>query len=143
MELNGYRNIEVHNLAAWDKAEDNFIRRDMAINEKAEHPSKIQVNAGYTQGIKGIVLDDVLPEKVDFIKIDTDGSEPKVLKGLIKTFERNPQLKLIIEYYPECVRRLGNNPDEIMAILNRYFICKKIEGEYTNEYYNLLCLPKC
>ena len=147
LELNGYTDrVEVHNLAAWDSNETNYVRRDTVMNERMEeylqHPSKIQVNAGYKKRIKGVVLDNILPEKVDFIKMDIDGSEPKALKGLVKTFERNPQLKLVIEYYPEVQEKLGNDPKEMMAILDKYFTYEQIPGDYGDKYWNYICQRK-
>ena len=139
MELNGYKNrVTAYNLAAWDKQEKNFVRRD----EGKPGQNRIQTNAGFTKPIEGVVLDDVLPEKVDFIKMDVDGSEPRALKGLLKTFERNKNLKMIIEYYPACITGCGNDPNEMMAILDKYFTYEKIEGDYNDEYWNYLCKRK-
>src|SRR3990167_2052292 len=147
MKLNGYEDrIKAYNLAAWDKDTDTYVRRDTKVDknmrEHLNNPQKIQVNAGYKNKIKGVVLDDVLPEKVDFIKMDIDGSEPRALKGLVKTFERNPQLKLIVEFYPKCQEELGNDPKEMMAILDKYFTHEKIPGDYNDDYYNLICKRK-
>ena len=74
--------------------------------------------------------------------MDIDGSEPRALKGLIKTFERNPQLKMVIEYYPECIEKCGNNPQDMMDILDKYFTYEKIEGDYTDTYWNYICKRK-
>ena len=137
IRLNDYTNVIPHNLAAWDKTEDNFVRRD-----NLGHGNKIQINNTTTEGMKGVALDEVLPEKVDFIKIDVDGSEPRVLKGLIKTFERNPQLKLIIEYYPECIKKLGNNPKEMLDILDKYFIYSQIKGDLGRDYWNYFAIRR-
>jgi len=145
--INGYADrVKPFNLAAWDKNENNFIRRDTAMNKETEkslgNPARIQVNDGHiNKPMQGVALDDVLPERVDFIKIDVDGSEIKVLKGLTKTFERNPKLKMIIEYYPEYQEKLGNDPEEMMALLDKYFTHEKV-GDYTDKYYNLICTRK-
>ena len=141
MDRNGYQDrVTCFNLAAWDKTEDKYVRRDSVTD--SENDNRIQVNAGFTSPIKGVILDDVLPQKIDFIKMDIDGSEPKALRGLVKTFERNPQLKMIIEYYPKCLEELGNDPADMMAILDKYFTYKKVEGDYNDEYYNLICIRK-
>lgn len=138
VELNGYQDrVEIHNKAAWDKTADNFSRRD-----DNKEGNRVQVNASYENKIEGVALDDVLPEKVDFIKMDIDGSEPIALRGLVKTFERNPQLKLVIEFYPECIKKLGNDPDSMMAILDKYFTYEKIVGDYTDTYWNYICIHK-
>ena len=96
----------------------------------------IQCNACSPNLVSGWALDDILPKKVDFIKIDIDGSEPRALKGLIKTIERNPQLKMIIEYIPETQRKLGNSPEEMMEIIDKYFTYKKVDE------HNLYCQRK-
>lgn len=130
IKLNGYTNIEALNIGAAD------------VNETID----LQVNAGSRFPLECRVLDEILPEKVDFIKIDVDGSEPRVLKGLVKTFERNPQLKMIIEYYPKYQKRLGNEPKEMIEILDKYFNYDKIEGDYggneENPYWNYFCIRK-
>lgn len=124
---NGYTNVEALNIGASDKNE----------------LSTFQVNAGArAEQLEGRVLDEILPEKVDFIKIDVDGSEPKVLRGLLKTFERNPQLKMVIEYYPKYQIQLGNDPKDMIDILDKYFNYEKIPGDYTDTYWNYYCQRK-
>lgn len=143
-KLNGYE-VEVFNNAAWDNETDTYVRRDTKVDRNFKdylNPQRIQVNAGYENKIKGIVLDNVLPEKVDFIKMDIDGSEPRALKGLIKTFERNPQLKMIVEYYPKCIEECNNDPKEMMAILDKYFTYQQIPGDYGDTYWNFICHRK-
>lgn len=138
INLNGYTDrVKVFPYAAWDKTEESFSRRD-----DLKEGARVQVNAGYDKQIKGMALDDILPEKVDFIKMDIDGSEPRALKGLIKTFERNPQLKMVIEYYPKCIEELGNDPKEMMAILDKYFTYEQIPGDYGEGYWNYVCIRK-
>lgn len=124
---NGYKNVTCINVGASDK----------------EEMEKFQVNAtSRTEPLQGKVLDNILPDKVDFIKIDVDGSEPKVLRGLIKTFQKNPQLKMVIEYYPKYMKNLGNNPQDMMNILDKYFNYRKIEGDYGDGYWNYFCERK-
>lgn len=127
VRLNGYQNVKLFNTAL------------------AEETKKIRINANADfQGVDvdAVALDDVLPEKVDFIKMDIDGSEPQALKGLIKTIERNPQLKMIIECYPEYIKRLGHNPEDMLAILDKYFNYRRVQGEFDDMHYNLYCERK-
>ncbi len=139
IKANELENITPYSLAAWDKEESDFVRRD----DVSDNKNKIQTNAGIDRTkLRGVVLDDILPEKIDFIKMDVDGSEPRALSGLIKTFERNPQLKLVIEYYPACILGVGNRPEDMMAILDTYFTYEKLEGDYGDEYWNYLCRRK-
>ena len=123
IKANGYEDrVEALQIAAWDK------------NEIV----KPQVNAGHEGEIQGRVLDDLLPERVDFVKMDTDGAEPRVLKGLEKTIERNPQLQMVIEYYPKYVQNLGGRIEDVDEILDKYFIKEKI-GDYGETYWNYYC----
>ena len=91
-------------------------------------------------------VDDVLEEQgiseVDFIKIDVDGVEPKVLRGLTRTIERSPSLKMVIEYYPEYIRNAGCNPEECMEIINKYFTYEVIPGDYSDGCWNYFCQRK-
>jgi len=123
VEVNGYKDrVELVNAAAWNK-----------------QLTPIQINAGHEGEIKYAVLDEILPEKVDFIKMDVDGSELNALKGLVKTIERNKQLKIIIEFYPKYLKKLGSGPEETLNFLQSRF--SKIEKmkDYGEGYWNLYC----
>jgi len=119
--------------------QNGFEDRVLGLNIAASDQNgsiAIQCNACSPNKLLGWRLDDILPEKVDFIKMDIDGSETKALKGLIKTIENNPQLKMIVEYHPESHKKLGYNPEEMLEILDKYFTY-----EHVDEY-NLFCIRK-
>ena len=108
IKANGYDKIvKAFNIAAWDK------------EEKIGMPP---IDKKFI--CKGRKVDDILNEekigKVDFIKIDVDGSEPQVLKGLLKTFQNN-NLKMVFEWYPSYIEKCGGNPDEVKSIIDKYF----------------------
>lgn len=121
IEANELTNVEAHNVAASDTEEEILI----------------QCNAGNVNKVRGIPLDTIVKVPIDFMKMDIDGSEPRALKGMIETIERSPKMKLCIEYYPEYIRRIGNDPDEFMAILDKYFDHQKIDGDYGDGYWNI------
>ena len=126
VEANGFSNVELYPQALWSK----------------EGVININGNAEQRDNVKAITLDSLEITYLDFAKIDIDGSEPEALKGMIKTIERSPNLKMAIEFYPEYQKKLGNKPEEMTEILSRYFNCEKIEGDYTDNYYNLYCVRK-
>jgi len=131
IKANGLGNVDAYNLGAWS-SETNI---------------KGKVNVGHEGEIKVISLDSILaqpvPQKVDFIKIDVDGAEPEVLKGLEQTIINNPQLKLVIEYYPKYIENLGLNPQDVIDFLDKYFTYERIGGDFANlDYWNYDCIRR-
>lgn len=106
-------------------------------------PVTIQCNAINGAEAEGIILDDVITEPVDFIKIDTDGSDLRVLQGLEKTIQNSPNLKMVVEYYPKYLKNLGSDPAEFLAFLDKYFTYTVIDGDYgEDECWNYYCVKK-
>lgn len=130
LEANGYTNCISLRFAAWDK------------NEVVKMP----INDPNPNYVNGICMDDWLEwngiSNVDFIKIDVDGSEPRVLQGLLRTFERNSQLKMVIEYYPLYMVGGGQDPDRFMEIINKYFNYKIIDDTFSDGCWQLYCERK-
>ena len=60
-------------------------------------------------------LDDVLPERVDFIKIDAEGGEREIWRGMAKTIENNPQLQVFLEFNPQ--RTSNYDPHELLKTI--------------------------
>lgn len=59
-------------------------------------------------------------EKIDTIhciKIDVEGAELEVLQGMTDTFERNPDLLLLIELCPINLERAGKSGSELLELL--------------------------
>lgn len=66
-----------------------------------------------------LVGDEVLKEvqSIDFLKIDVDGAEVGVLKGLQDLIKRSPKLFGIIELYNEGLKRSGSSMKEFFTII--------------------------
>jgi FkbM family methyltransferase len=130
--VNGLKDrVKIYNVAASDKVEDKEMFTAALLK-------------GTNTKVHCIPLDDILAElpKVDFIKMDIDGSESQALKGLEKTIEKNPNLKMIIEYYPKYLEAAGNNPDELMAYLKDKFTIEEVIGDLGGGCVNYLCKRK-
>lgn len=63
------------------------------------HDSKF--GGGTTLEVETVRLDEVLPPKVDFVKIDTEGAEAHVWNGLGRTLEANPDIRVFMEFNPK------------------------------------------
>src|SRR3990167_1109849 len=130
---NGYQDrVKQFAVGAWDK--------DEIVKMPRNAPPHVQTE------LRCRPIDDLLEEQgitsVDFIKIDTDGAEPWVLRGLLRTIERSPNMKMILEYYPQYVKDAGGNMKDIDDILEKYFTIYVIPDDYSNGCWNYLCTRK-
>lgn len=133
VKVNGYNDrVILIEAGAWDK--------DEVIKMPRNAPPYVQTE------LRCRPVDDMLEElgitEVDFIKIDVDGPEPKVLKGLERTIKRSPNLKMVIEYYPKYIKDAGLNPQDMLDLLTKYFIIEVIPGDYEDGCWNYFCVRK-
>lgn len=56
--------------------------------------------------------------RLDFLKIDTQGSELRILQGFTKTLARQSQARLIVELWPAGLERLGDSVDALLGALH-------------------------
>ncbi len=105
-----------------------------------EHPNaetikKVQVKMARPDDlIKG--------QKVDFIKIDTEGHELQVLEGLEDTLNANSKIKLLIELNPQCLANAGCTPLELINKLKELGKTTLIVNEDKRELINITSDPK-
>ena len=133
IRLNGYEDRCMNfKMAAWDKFE--VVRVPVCAPREA---------SCWANGVPvGEFLKRMGQERVDFIKLDVDGCEPAVLRGLIPIFEANPQVKMVVEYYPRYILDGGFSPEDFMETLNKYFTYEVIPGDYTDGCWNYFCKRK-
>ena len=67
------------------------------------------------------------------------GKEKLNLKGLEKTFQANPNLKMVCEWYPTYIRNSGLDPAEFREVIDKYFEFEIIKGDYSENCWNLFC----
>ena len=80
--------------------------------------------------VEAVSLDDYFSDKdikVDLIKIDAEGSEARIFKGMEKIVKDNPQLTIICEFTPSMVQSLGDDPGTFLEEIESCgFTLKKI-----------------
>lgn len=65
--------------------------------------------------VEAVRLDDYLAAlgpgaRVDVIKMDIQGAEPRALEGMVETLARNPGVRLLTEFWPLGLSRGGTEP---------------------------------
>ncbi len=57
----------------------------------------------------------------DLIKIDTQGAEAAILRGMRRVAERRRgRLKMLVEFWPYGLRKAGSSPEEMLSILEGF-----------------------
>ena len=71
--------------------------------------------------VESTTLDDFLAEQGDppirLVKIDVDGGETKVLKGMVQTIAKNAHLTLVVEFAPVSLAASGTQPEQFLELL--------------------------
>jgi FkbM family methyltransferase len=65
--------------------------------------------AGHVQEVEVVRLDDVVPagQRVDLVKIDVEGAEMEVVKGMRRILDENPNIVVVAEFGISHLRRVG------------------------------------
>lgn len=70
-----------------------------------------------------ITLDEFFEDKdlpIDFIKMNIEGAELVALEGMSNLIKRNNKLKIVTEFGPSFLRRIGSSPEEFLNRLIGY-----------------------
>lgn len=121
IEINGHQNITIENVAVSN--DSGKIKLFLSEKDPGQHKIDcgIDVSNNYII-VNKISLDDYfknnpLAKKISFIKIDVEGSEINVLKGMQNILNINKKLKILIEYSPKHIRNFGIEPIELLEFL--------------------------
>jgi len=73
--------------------------------------------------VPAITVDDLLAElgiqQVNLVKIDAQGFEGHVLRGMERTIVNSPSLIILMEFWPQGLRTAGFEPDQIFTLCGR------------------------
>jgi FkbM family methyltransferase len=58
-------------------------------------------------------------QRVDLVKMDIQGAEGMALRGMRRTLASNPGLVMLMEFWPEGLRKSGFKPEEVLSDLER------------------------
>ena len=123
--INGRFNISTWHRAAWWRAETLSLhaRRHFAANSSAGSLGESALQTLDDQEdvvrVDAVPLDDLLSDLpvVHLIKIDVEGAEVQVVKGLRATLEKNPRITVIFEWSPGQLEMVGNEPAALVELM--------------------------
>jgi FkbM family methyltransferase len=72
--------------------------------------------------VEMVSIDEFLPpgQRVDLVKMDIQGSEGMALRGMRRTIESNPGLVILMEFWPEGLRKSGFPPETVLSELDGF-----------------------
>lgn len=128
VKLNSFTNVKVVEAAISDRVGKStlFVSQDYI----SEHSlfdynySSGPHNGKNNIAVNVVTIDDYLEKnlgnfKVDFIKMDIEGSESRALKGMKKVLNENKHLILVMEFWPEGFKNDKVDPRKILEKLKK------------------------
>jgi FkbM family methyltransferase len=111
---NGVTNVHVHQCAVGSRSEQRYLRRgglNSGDNRLAATGGAASEAGPETERVEVRSLDELLHgEKVDFIKVDVQGWEAEVFRGMAQLAAANPGVRVYFEYWPHGLRGAGCDP---------------------------------
>lgn len=115
---NGLRNVSVEPKALSDKP--GTLELHIGATNKGHNSLLASTATDATVKVPAVTLDDYLsdiPGAVRLVKIDTEGAEGFILRGMAETFRKNPHMAVLMEYHPRLIRALGFDPPTVIRNL--------------------------
>lgn len=158
---NGYKNVSCYGQAVADRVgRVPFILAE-ANDSNSFYPHPLSPQRG-TLTVDCVTVDSLFAGKrVDVVKIDAEGAEIAVLKGMTETIRRNGGLRIFVELNPFCQRSGGHSARELIATLRGLGLSPQLIEESERRlrpldeslagvpqdapsfYVNLLCTRAC
>ena len=121
VRLNKMTNIQPYNIALG--AETNQMVLHRSIFNSGDN--RLTTAGGFTLledcRVRVEKLDSILAGvRIDFIKIDVQGWEINVVKGMRQILVKNPAIVVYFEFWPRGLRLSGRNPFELLSLFKKH-----------------------
>lgn len=139
--LNNCNNVTAYRFAVSNENHSTISMEPFTFNKKSINNAALKVDLEGAMGDFSLTrtLDSFEFKKVDFIKIDIQGSEVNALKGA-KNLILNQKPVIFIEIEEQYLRDLGTSSKELIeTIFSLNYVMYRIETEYPCDY---VCVPK-
>ena len=128
IQLNGLQNVSLFNLALGDRKKSMRLKRSRYNSGDNHVISREGAIESDEVDIKVERLDSVVKGQIDFIKIDVQGYELFVFKGMTNLLEANPKVKIFFEFWPKGFLNAQVEPVDVLTFLtSRGFLLVKVE----------------
>lgn len=115
VQRNRFQNVEIHAVAA------SSVRSTLDLNVTAiglswfnPHSNWPNVQgSGTTVKVPAVPVDELLSSPVDVVKIDAEGVDLEVLKGMARIVRENRNISIIVEWAPPLLVEVGKDPFEL------------------------------
>ncbi len=139
IRLNNLQNVIALNLAAWER---ECTLKLFTGHFAGHHSAKINWRLGWVE-VKAAAMDSIIKglrlDSVDWIKIDVEGAELEVLRGLKKTISKHKP-KIIIEVFSGNMREIKNLMRKFRYNLIR--ISPSMDCyRFKSKFVYLMCVP--
>ena len=121
LRLNGCYNVEVFPLALSDRPGKATLYRSS--NNQGDHQLAVHSDRPDHVRVRVIAVDELLQrwlQKIDFIKIDTQGSEAAILRGMSELLQRPKRIRMVLEFWPQGLENCGASVEALVASLGRF-----------------------
>lgn len=116
LEVNKIKNVTCENFAISDK---NGKVKLFNANSSTANRLFSSEDENFIE-IESITLDEYFQDKnmkIDFLKLDIQGAEPLAMKGMKELFKKNQPLKILLEWWPNGIKKLGEEPESHLKFL--------------------------
>ena len=124
IELNALTNVFVSRSAVTSECGEVQLftdKKNWGAHSLSECNLSLQRDGCHT--VPAVTLDEFVKKmkipKVDFIKIDTEGAEGRIIDGAENTLQAN-HLNILMEFWPTGLRNLGVQPVDLLRRLQGY-----------------------
>jgi FkbM family methyltransferase len=129
IDVNGYGSIvRAHSCAASDARGEltlyQFRNHHGSNNVFADAAADSRIVAGVK--VPAVPLDELIPEPVDVMKIDAEGSEPLIFEGMQQLLKRSPRIRILMEFAPQMIERTISPLDFLKRIREANLQCRVV-----------------
>ena len=135
-ELN-LENVVIINKGAWDKSETlTFLSDSNGVSSKiTENHIETDKNREEIYIIETVCIDDIIDEKITFIKMDIEGAELKALQGAKRIIrEHKPKLAICVYHRNEDLLEISRYLTELVPNYKLYLRHHSVGGTETVLY---------